>query len=83
MFRGLRYETAQEFWGKSLKLYLKGKDEQAVRQTEEKAMVIGYARIMRRSIRRKGLETPEGRAVIENAKKHLEELLPRIDTLVF
>lgn len=82
-FLGIPYETAQEFWGKSLKLYLKEKDEQAVRQTEEKAMVIGYARIMRRSIRRKGLETPEGRAVIENAKKHLEELLPRIDTLVF
>ncbi|MBQ6425209.1 MAG: anti-sigma factor antagonist [Clostridia bacterium] len=82
-FLGIPYDTAVEFWNKSLSLYLKGKDEKTVRQTEEKAMLIGHARIMRRSIRRNGFDTPEGRAVIENSRKHLAELLPRIDTLVF
>ena len=82
-FLGIPYDTAVEFWNKSLRLYLKGKNEKIVRETEEKAMLIGHARIMRRCIRRKGLDTPEGRAVIENSRKHLEELLPKIDTLVF
>ena len=82
-FLGIPYDTAVEFWNKSLRLYLKGKDEETIRQIEEKAMLIGHTRIMRRSIRRKGLETPEGRAEIENSRKHIEELLLKIDTLVF
>lgn len=45
--------------------------------------MIGYTRIMRREIRRNGLSTESGRAVIENARKELGELLPRVDTLVF
>ena len=46
-------------------------------------MIIGYTRIMRRSIRRNGLNTEAGRIEIENCRKHLAELLPRVDTLVF
>ena len=50
---------------------------------EEKAQIIGYTRIVRRTIRRNGLNTEEGRAVIENGKKYLERLLPKTETLVF
>ena len=46
-------------------------------------MIIGYTRIMRRCIRRNGLNTEEGRREIENCRQHLAELLPRVDTLVF
>ena len=46
-------------------------------------MIVGYARIMRRRIRRNGYATPEGRAEIENAARHLAELLPKVDTLTF
>ncbi len=82
-FLGIPYDTAVEFWDKSLRLYLKGEDEETIRRIEEKAMLIGHTRIMRRIIRRKGLETPGGCAEIENSRKHIEELLPKIDTLVF
>ena len=82
-FLGISHETAAEFWNKSLRLYLAGADEQTVREIEEKAMIVGYARIMRRRIRRNGYATEEGRAEIENAARHLAELLPKVDTLTF
>ena len=82
-FLGIAPETAAELWQKLLRLYLDGADEATVKAVEEKAMIVGYTRIMRRSIRRNGLNTEDGRLVIENCRRHLAELLPRVDTLVF
>ena len=82
-FLGIPHETAVEFWEKSLRRYLDGADEETVKAVEDKAKIIGYMRIMRRRIRRKGFESEEGRAEIENCRRHLEELLPRVDTLLF
>ena len=80
-FLGIPYETAVTFWKKSLALYLGTEDEETNRIAEEKAMVIGYARLLRRTIRRNGLNTPDGQSRIALCKRHLEELLGRIDTL--
>ena len=82
-FLGISHETAVEFWNKSLRLYLEGADEDQVRAVEEKAQVVGYARIMRRSIRRNGLNTEAGRKEIQNCREHLRDLLSRVDTLIF
>ena len=82
-FMGIPFETAKEFWDKSLKLYLDNADEETIRSVEEKAQIVGYTRIMRRRIRRNGFDTEDGRAEIENCKKHLAELLPKVDTLTF
>jgi len=82
-FLGIPRETAVDFWNKSLRMYLDGTDEEFVRSVEEKAQIIGYARMMRRSIRRNGLNTEAGRREIENCRQHLLELLPRVDTLLF
>lgn len=82
-FLGIPYETAVELWDKSLRMYLDGFDEEQVKAVEDKAKVVGYTRIMRRRIRRNGFDTEAGRAEIENCKKHLEELLPEVDSLVF
>ena len=82
-FLGIPYETAVEFWNRSLRLYLDGADEETVKAVEEKAMIVGYTRIMRRRIRRNGFDTPEGREEIENCARHLADLLPRVDTLLF
>lgn len=82
-FLGIPHEMSVEFWNKSLRLYLDGADEETVRAVEDKAMVVGYTRIMRRRIRRGGLDTPEGRTEIENCARHLSDLLPRVDTLLF
>ncbi len=82
-FLGIPHDTAVELWNKSLRLYLDGADEATVRSVEEKAQIVGYTRMMRRSIRRNGLNTESGRREIENCKQHLEDLLPRTDTLLF
>ncbi len=82
-FQGITYEKAGELWRKSLKLYLDGADDETVKSVEEKAMIVGYTRLMRRTIRRNGFDTEEGRAVIENARRHFSELLPKVDTLLF
>ena len=82
-FIGIPYETAKTFWDETLRLYLDGADEEKVKSVEEKAMLIGYTRIMRRRIRRNGFDTEEGRAEIENAKAHILELVDKLDTLTF
>ena len=82
-FLGLPHETTVEIWNKALPLYLETDDKKRVAEVEKKAMLIGYTRLMRRLIRRKGLETPEGRNEIEFYKKRICELLDEVDTLTF
>ena len=82
-FLGISYETACAFWRKSLELYLDTEDEDRIENVEDKAKIIGYTRIMRRTIRRNGLNSEEGRAVIDNCKAVLGELLQRVDSLLF
>ena len=82
-FLGLDYGVAGEFWHDSLRMYLDGADEQKCREVEEKAMIVGYTRIMRRRIRRGGFDDEFGRKEIENCAKRLAELLPKVDTLTF
>ncbi len=82
-FLGIPYEVSVSIWEKSLPLYLGTDDAEKVAEVEQKAKLIGYTRLMRRLIRRHGLETEEGRAYIEAYKAHIIELTDRIDTLTF
>lgn len=82
-FLGIPYEMGEEFWHKTLRLYFDTDDEDRCEEIANKARVIGYARMMRRTIRRNGLNTPEGQAVIANCRNQLAKLLPVVDTLCF
>ncbi len=82
-FMKLPYETTTYIWRKSLSLYLDTEDEALIKEIEEKAMIIGYARLMRRTIKRIGYDNAEGKAIIDNCKVHLSELLAKVDTLNF
>ena len=82
-FLGISYETSNELWKKSLSLYLDSTDEKRIKEVEDKAKIVGFTRIMRRSIRRGGLDTEEGKKIIDKCGKELSELLSRTDTLVF
>ena len=81
-FLGIDFEESSAFWRKSLELYLGTTDEAVLQSVEDKAKIIGYTRIMRRTIRRNGLNTESGRAEIENCRKVLAELLPETETLL-
>ena len=82
-FQGFDYETSQVFWHKTLAAYLETTDEATIQALEDRARILGYARLIRRSIRRQGLETEEGRAEIDFWKERLIALLSRIDSLLF
>ncbi|MBQ9890175.1 MAG: anti-sigma factor antagonist [Firmicutes bacterium] len=82
-FQGFDFETGRSFWLRSLAAYLGTDNEKTVLEVEDKARVVGYARIIRRSMRHGGLETEKGRAEIEFWKERLIEVLGRVDSLVF
>ena len=82
-FLGIERERAVEFWNRALAAYLGTENEEKIREVENKARIIGYTRLIRRSIRRQGLESPEGVAEIELWKSRLIELLEETDTLLF
>ena len=65
----------------SLKLYLGTEDEAVCQAVAEKAMIIGYTRMLRRAIRRPN--EAESPAKIARCKEMLAYLLNKVDTLVF
>ena len=71
-FLGLSYDRTNYIWEKSLELYCEGKSEEEMQELKAKAELIGYARIMRRTIRRGGLETEDGQELIDFYKKQIE-----------
>lgn len=82
-FLKLPYETTKYIWRKTLSLYLETDDEDRITEVAEKAMTVGYARLMRRTLKRIGYDDPSGKAIIDNCKSHLTELLAKLDTLDF
>lgn len=81
-FMKLDAETGRAVWNKLLPLYLNSEDETYIRSVAEKAMVIGYTRLLRRTLRREA-DTEQGRKCIAHYKARLAQLLERVDTLVF
>ena len=80
-FFGYTHESAEKFWDMSLKMYLGTEDEEVCRSVAEKAMIIGYTRMLRRAIRRP--EEADSPAKIERCKEMLAVLINKVDTLVF
>ena len=82
-FQGFDFETGSRFWRKTLAAYLGTENENVIRDVEDKARIIGYTRLVRRSIRRKAGDTEQGRKEIEHWTKQLIDLIEKTDTLLF
>ena len=80
-FFGYTFETAGKFWNLALKMYLGTEDEAVCQSVAEKAMVVGYTRMLRRAVRRP--HEADSPAKIERCKQMLAELLERVDSLEF
>jgi uncharacterized protein (TIGR02172 family) len=78
-FFGYDFETAKKFWNMSLKTYIGNDDETVCKAIEEKAMVIGYTRMLRRAMRRPN--EADSPAKIARCKEMLAILLNKVDTL--
>lgn len=82
-FQGFSAETGKRFWRRTLELYLGTTDDKKIKEVEDKARIIGYLRLLARSVKR-GLHLEgQGKEEYEVWKKHLMELLDRTDTLAF
>lgn len=82
-FQGYDYETATKFWKRSLAAYLGTDDADALRAVEDKARVIGYTRLISRTLRHGLGDTEKGKAQLAIWKRELLALLEHTDTLLF
>ena len=80
-FFGYTHETAEKFWNMALKSYLGTDDEAVCRSVAEKAMIVGYTRMLRRALRRP--EEAESPAKIARCKEMLAILLEKTDSICF
>ena len=80
-FFGYTFETAGKFFNASLHAYLDTEDEEVCQNVLEKAMVIGYTRMLRRALRRPN--EADSPAKIAKCKEMLSQLLEKLDTLTF
>ena len=80
-FFGYTHEAAEKFWDMSLKMYLGTEDEAVCRSVAEKAMIIGYTRMLRRAIRRPN--EADSPAKIARCKEMLAILIEKTDDLCF
>ncbi len=78
-FLGIPYELTLQIWRKTLEKYFDTTDDAAVAAYENKAMVLGYTRLLRRTIRR----DPENTELINHCKQCLSDLLTKVDSLNF
>ena len=82
-FLGIPHTTCESLWRKSLEAYLGTQDARILDEVEAKARIIGLTRLMRREIRRDGLNREDGLRMIEACRATLLDLIPRVATLVF
>ena len=80
-FFGYTHETAERFWDMALKMYLDTEDGEVCKSVAEKAMIIGYTRMLRRALRRP--DEADSPAKIARCKEMLEKLLAKTDSLCF
>ena len=80
-FYGYTHETAEKFWNLALSMYLGTEDAAVCRSVAEKAMIIGYTRMLRRALRRPN--EAESPAKIARCKEMLAVLLEKTDSICF
>ena len=80
-FMGYDRETSGRFWNMALKMYLGTDDEAVCQSVAEKAMIIGYTRMLRRAVRRPN--EADSPARIARCKEMLAILLEKTDSLCF
>ena len=66
-----------------MQLYLGTTDSKLIQTVVDKARLIGYSRLARRTIRRIGFEDEKGKALIEHCLKNISILLVKTDSLAF
>ncbi len=80
-FLGLPHELCEKVFDQTLRRYFDTDDEQKLQTIIDKSSLIGYTRLMRRLIRRGGLENEQGKKEIDFYKSEILRLLDTVDDL--
>lgn len=80
-FLGLDWDDSVLFFNKFMHKYLEGRSEEEIQEIIKKASVLGYTRILRRTIKRFGYE--EGKPLIDKARECLDKYIFELDSLYF
>ena len=78
-FIKMDWDTAGYVWNKLVDLYFEDKDEAFKDSVKEKAMTIGYTRMLRRTIKRE----PDNRALVDHSLKQLIAFVDKVDSLTY
>lgn len=82
-FLGFSYDLANRFWNKTLGLYLGSDDPERIQTITDKARIIGSPRMIRRYLRRGGLDDPSDRRYIDHWLNKMTEMIEKYDDLLF
>lgn len=82
-FLGIPYDLAHEFFYKAMALYLNTNDKKVIDSVVDKGRVIGYTRIIRRTLRREDIKNEQTKNKVEYFIKQLYDVLDKVDNLEF
>ena len=80
-FLGLEWDDSVLFFNKFMHKYLEGRSEEEIQEIIKKASIVGFTRILRRTIKRYGYE--DGKPLIDKARECLDKNIPEVDSLYF
>jgi len=78
-FLKVDWDTAGYIWDELLSLYFEGKDAEFIESVKTKSQAIGFARMLRRTIKRE----PDNKALIDYSMEQLIECVDKVDSLSF
>lgn len=77
-FLKIDWDVAQYVLEKTFEMYFEGRSEEEVKNEMDKATLVGFVRLYRRTLKR----TPDNAALIKHCQDRIEELVSRVDSLV-
>ena len=80
-FLGIPYEQAQRFWKETVRAYFGTDDEAFLQGIEDKAAIIGYSRVLRRTFRKAKEDEDYKARLVQYCQNALCELVPKTDSL--
>ncbi|MDO5445379.1 MAG: phosphotransferase [Eubacteriales bacterium] len=75
-------KLAMDMWDETMKLYYSGLSDEERQTQNDRVKLLGYARILRRHIKRIGMDTEIDRSHYEKCRNFLVDLIDKVDTLV-
>ena len=81
-FLGIPYQDAVKIWKMTVTSFFETDDQAKIKEIEDKVRILGYARLIRRCVRKNRIANETGKKEYENAVSNICSLLDHVDSLV-